>query len=72
MPYLFFPSKIREAMAMNFRNSDPPAAHKTSRITALLEASRSNNKMGTQLNNEADELLQTATENFARLQDLKV
>ncbi len=63
---------VREAKAMNFRNTEPPAVVKTSRITALIEASKANNQMGTQLNNEADEHLQTATENFARLQDLQV
>ena len=56
---------------MNFRNSDPPAAYKTNRISGLLEASKANIEMGSNLVNEADELVQTAAENFERLRDMQ-
>ena len=56
---------------MSFRNSDPPARYKTSRITTLIADTEANNKMGGQLVNEADELLIEAGNAYEMLQDLQ-
>ena len=56
---------------MNFRNSNPPAAFKTSRIISMLDATEANNRLGSDLVNEADSNLQNATRSFAKVQDVK-
>lgn len=63
--------KIREANAMNFRNSDPPARYRTIQINAMIRQTEANNKMGGQLVNEADELLNEAADAYRLLEDVK-
>ncbi|TRY60964.1 hypothetical protein TCAL_05712 [Tigriopus californicus] len=58
---------IREAGALNFRNSDPPASFKSARIASLLETTGNNNKMGSDLVTEADAILGDAKVAFEQL-----
>ncbi len=63
--------QIREANAMNFRNSDPPAEVKAGRILSVLEATENNNSLGSELVNEADDFLRDARNYFDRAASLR-
>ena len=57
------------AKDFNFRNSDPPASVKAARINSMKDATEANNKMGTDLVNEAEIFLQEAQTSFDGLSD---
>lgn len=59
--------QIREASALNFRNSDPPASFKSARIASLLETTENSNKVGLDLVTEADVILGAAKTAFEQL-----
>lgn len=52
---------------MNFRNSNPPASFKISRISSLKDSNDANIELGSNLVDEADILLRNATDSFDSL-----
>ena len=61
--------QIQVAKDSNFRNSDPPASFKAARINSMKDATEANNKMGTDLVNEAETFLGEAQSSFDGLAD---
>lgn len=61
--------QIQIAKDYNFRNSDPPASFKTARINSMKDATEANNRMGTDLVNEANVFLEEAQSSFQGLAD---
>lgn len=52
--------QLRTASNLNFRNSDPAVVYKLSQITSQHETSEANNRLGMELDNEANGFLQQA------------
>ena len=50
--------QLRVASTLNFRNSEPAVVYKLARINSMQEASEGNNKLGSDLGNEANQFLQ--------------
>ena len=50
--------QLRVASTLNFRNSEPAVFYKLARINSMQEASEGNNKLGSDLGNEANQFLQ--------------
>jgi hypothetical protein len=46
------------ASTLNFRNSEPAVGYKLSRIVSMQESAEANNKLGSDLGNEANQFLQ--------------
>ena len=50
--------QLRVASTLNFRNSEPAVGYKLSRIVSMQEGTEANNKLGSDLGNEANQFLQ--------------
>lgn len=61
--------QIREAKALNFRNSEPPAAFKTARINSMSTAAEASVQMASDLTAEATVFLSEAADAFDSLRD---